>query len=441
MSGYESDFRPPPFANLAVLLDAIEVFVRRFVVIDDAQATAVVLWIAHTWAIDAARATPYLFVCSVEPESGKTRMLEVFRELVRDALSTMNITDAALFRAIAAKRPTLLFDEVDAIFNPKARERGHRAEFASILNAGYRRGEVVYRMGGNNNRTLESFEVFGAKALAGLGNLPPTLLSRCLRIEVKRRKFDEPVEDFFPEEIADEATRLRDELELWAKLEVDVLKTSRPARIGGLRDRTNEVWRPLLAIAELAGDIWDARARRAALALAPVADEDSSVGVLLLSDIRTVFDQREDDRIATSDLLLALSRFDESPWVEWWIDLKTREPTKTASRRLAKLLRPFGINSKVVRSDGRVSRGYKREDFEDAWARFLPSSSSVASVTSVTPILHDQRDVTDVASVTDTRDGARSRFCDTCTSQAHCIEAHYCCEIARLARRRTAELS
>jgi Protein of unknown function (DUF3631) len=395
-----------PGQDLGALLDAVELFARRFVVVDEAQATAIALWIAHSWAIEAARATPYLFVCSAEPESGKTRLLEVFQELCREPLSTMNVSDAALFRTLHSSEPTLLFDEVDSIFNPKARERGHRDDLRSLLNAGYRRGQFVLRMGGGNNTTLERFRVFGAKALAGLGDLPPTLASRCVRIELKRRRLDEPVEDFFPEEVADEAQRLRDQLAAWAQIDLETLKATRPVRIDGLRDRTNEVWRPLLAIAELAGEAWLARARRAALGLAPQADEDASLGVVLLGDIRTVFDQRETERIATADLIGALGGFEESPWGEWWLDPKTDEPLlRTAPRRLAQLLRPFGIRSRNVRIDDRAPKGYRREDFLDAWERFLPSSRpSATSATSATSQSHSQADVADVADVAHTRE-------------------------------------
>ena len=37
-------------------------------------------------------------------------------------------------------------------------------------------------------------------------------------------------------------------------IDLETMRLIRPARIDGLRDRTNEVWRPLLAIAELAGE-------------------------------------------------------------------------------------------------------------------------------------------------------------------------------------------
>jgi hypothetical protein len=214
--------------DLAELLYAVELFLRRFVVIDDAQAAASTLWVPHTHAIEAAYATPYLHACSAEPESGKTRFLEALRELVRAPILTMNVSDAALFRTIDQWQPTLFFDEVDAIFNPKARERGHRDDLRSPLNAGYRRGEFVLRMGGGNNTVLETFAVFGPKALAGLGSLPPALASRCIRIEMKRRRTDEPVDDFFPADLAAETEELRGRLAAWAETAVDTLK--RPAR-------------------------------------------------------------------------------------------------------------------------------------------------------------------------------------------------------------------
>ena len=331
-----------------MLLADTEVFVRRFVVLTEEQTAAVVLWAAHTWAIAAAHATPYLHATSAEPESGKTRLLEVLRELVREPISTVNISDAALFRVIDAKAPTLLFDEVDSIFNEKAAS-GLRDDLRALLNAGYRRGELVYRMGGGNRTTLENFAVFCAKALAGLGSLPPTLASRCLRIELKRRRLDEPVEDFYPDELVDEATRLRTRFAAWAEAETDELRALRPPRLEGLRDRANEVWRPLLAIADHAGGDWPARARRAAIVLSARVDEDPSLGLLLLADLRAIFDERKAERIATADLIRALAAVEESPWGEWWLDAKTDEPLKSGPRRLSQLLRPYGIRPGVVR--------------------------------------------------------------------------------------------
>ena len=360
--------------ELGELLDSLEVFVRRYVVLDEAQATASVLWVVHSWAIDAAHATPYLHIYSAEPESGKTRLLEVLHELVREPLLTMNISDAALFRAIDSKGPTLFFDEVDAVFSRKAQERGMKEDLRALLNSGYRRGAVVLRMGGGNNTQLQEFRVFGAKALAGLGTLPATLQSPCIPLELKRRRMTEPVDDFYPGDVAKETERLRAQVESWTLVRIDTLRAARPDRVDGIRDRTMEVWRPLLAIAELDGEAWSVRAHRAVLSLSANVDEEPSWGLVLLEDVRTVFEKREILRISTLELIFALARFEESPWGEWWIDSYTERPNRTAARRLAQLLRPYGIRSRPVRIGEDVAKGYRREDFLDAWERFLTVS-------------------------------------------------------------------
>jgi hypothetical protein len=114
------------------------------------------------------------------------------------------------------------------------------------------------------------------------------------------------------------------------------------------------------------------QARRAAVVLAAgAASDEPSLGVLLLGDIRAVFDEHKAQRIATGDLIRYLSQVDESPWGEWWLD-KEGEPNRGGPRRLAQLLRPFGIRSNsTVRIGERTAKGYRREDFLDTWERFL----------------------------------------------------------------------
>ena len=145
-------------SDLAIALDDVAAFVRRYVVMSASQTAATALWVLHTHAVDAAEATPYLAVTSAEKRSGKTRLLEVLELIVRSPLPTANISDAALFRAIGSLTPTLLFDEVDGIFRARDRE-----DLRGLLNAGHRRGAVAYRCGGKKMTELESFPVFCAK--------------------------------------------------------------------------------------------------------------------------------------------------------------------------------------------------------------------------------------------------------------------------------------
>jgi hypothetical protein len=107
----------------AELLFEICDFLGRFVCYPNEHAQiAHTLWIAHTHMMDAWERTPRLALLSPEPQSGKTRALEVSELLVPNAVETVNMSSAYLFRRIGADIgvPTLLMDEVDALFNGKS---------------------------------------------------------------------------------------------------------------------------------------------------------------------------------------------------------------------------------------------------------------------------------------------------------------------------------
>jgi hypothetical protein len=357
----------------ATLLDDIARFVRRFVVLTDHQLVAVSLWIAHTHAFEAADTTPYIAATSAEKRSGKTLLLEVLELLVREPLPTANISDAALFRAITELSPTLLLDEVDAIFGPKARDR---EDLRGMLNAGYRRGAVARRMGGARYTTLEAFPVFCAKVFALIGDLPDTIADRTIRIRLERKTRDEATERFRRRDVAPGAESLRDRLADWAEPQLDELRASRPHLPDELDDRAQDCWEPLLALAGLAEGDWPDRAHRAAVALSgPQArqDEDASLTARLLKDIHQVFMANGTKRYRTADLVAELCKIEESPWGDWYG--KTITP-----QAVSKLLQPHRIKTMSVKVDGETVRGYKEEQFANAFHRVL----GVTGVTSVT---------------------------------------------------------
>jgi hypothetical protein len=142
-------------------------------------------------------------------------------------------------------------------------------------------------------------------------------------------------------------------------------------------NRQEDAWEILLAIADLVGGDWPARARAAATALCSTVDpEDDSLGVRLLADVRTVI--ADASKIATTDLLAGLHDLDETPWA----DLNGRPLN---ARKLATLLRPYSIRSRSVRlDDGSTPKGFKRDQFGDAWSRYLRSSGTVAATPATT---------------------------------------------------------
>jgi hypothetical protein len=361
---------PPEPQNGAGALDAVEAQLRRYAALSAAQYVVVTLWIAHAHALDATSTTAYLHVTSAEAESGKSRLLEVIEPLVPKPMYAASMTPAVLFRAVQKLKPTLLVDEVDNLL----RDKEAKSELLGLLNAGYRRGALAYRIGGGNRDELQSFETFSAKAIAGLDDLVATLASRCLRIEMQRRRVDEQVEDFFREEAHAEAAPIRDDLAAWAARNIETLRSAKPDRLG-VRDRLEEACRLLLAIAELCGERWRSRAREALLELAGASIGGAmSERTQLLADVRDVFaDAGDPAELTTAALLDGLLALDESPWRSWWGVERDGEvhPSKGAARKLSSHLRGFKVTSHSVGE--RRQKGYRRSGFEDAWKRYLPA--------------------------------------------------------------------
>jgi hypothetical protein len=356
-----------PDKPLAELLDSLVALVHRFVVLADAQAWVIALWVAHAHAIDAADSTPYLAITSAEKRSGKSRLLELLSPLVPRPIEAANISEAALFRSLAGETSsTLLFDEIDGTFGPKARDK---EDLRSLINAGYRRGAKAYRcVGDGSKQKVEAFEVFGAKALAGIGELPDTLADRSIPIRLRRRSRSEPVARGRYRTITAAAEPVRELLACWAEGAVEQLRDSDPELPDELDDRAQDGAEPLLAIADLAGEDWPNRARAALVEIHTAKPEDAdSWGVQLLANIRDAFNRDEatapKDRLATAELLERLRADPEAPWAGW-------DGDGLKARALARMLGRYEIKSKKIRVGDDTPRGYLREDFEDAWTRY-----------------------------------------------------------------------
>jgi len=202
----------------ATVLNAVYAFLGRFVAYPSEHAQiAHVLWIAHTHLMDAWESTPRLAFLSPEPASGKTRALEISELLVPNAVEAINVTPAYLFRKVGDEErgpPTILYDEIDTVFGPKAKEN---EEIRGLLNAGHRRGAVAGRCL-VRGRTVETEEIsaYCAVALAGLGWLPDTILTRSVIIRMRRRAPSEMVTPFRRRVHTPDGHELRDQLTIWA---------------------------------------------------------------------------------------------------------------------------------------------------------------------------------------------------------------------------------
>ena len=361
----------------AELLDDIEHYLARFVAFpSEAAQVAVTLWAAHTHLLDCFESTPRLAVLSPEPGSGRTRVLEILELLTPRVLFTLNASSAALFRKVAdvAGRPTVLIDEADTIFGPRAAKE--HEDLRGFVNGGHRRGAMALRcVVKGKSIDVEEYPCFTAVALAGLDDLPDTIMSRSVVIRMRRRAPDEHVEPFRRRTDGPDGDTLRDRLTTWAADVAPKIDGAWPEFPDGIEDRSADVWEALLAIADAVGGHWPTRARVSAVSLVTDARRGGdSLGIRLLCDLRDVFGDA--DKLPTEVILERLAGIEEAPWA----DLRGKPlDARGLSRRLAR----YETTPKTMRIGDRTAKGYDRADLLDAWARYLPPPSE-ASVTSGT---------------------------------------------------------
>ncbi|WP_179892658.1 DUF3631 domain-containing protein [Streptomyces sp. b62] len=351
------------------LLDDLRTAIGRYVVLPSDEAlTAVTLWVAASHIQPGLQHAPRLAVVGPTKGCGKSRLLDVLYETVHQPMMTVNTSPAVVFRVIGKNPPTLLVDEADTIFGPKA---GDKEDLRGLLNAGHQRNRPAWRISGPEHKPT-AFPTFAMAALAGIGDLPDTIMDRAIVIRMQKRKPGERITPFRSRYSVPELHALRDRLADWLVPLRGTVAGSVPKM--PVEDRAADTWEPLVIVADLAGGHWPARARVACLAMTRsevVQDEQTTLKTRLLRDVRRVFEQEGGrEALRSQDLLAVLIQDAEAPWAEYG--------TKGLNAyHLANLLRDFGISPANCRfENGRQAKAYARNQFVDAWARYCPDPAA-----------------------------------------------------------------
>jgi hypothetical protein len=347
----------------------VRTFLERFIAYphEDA-AVAHTLWIAHTHAVGLFDNTPRIAFLSPEPGSGKSRALEITELLVPRPVLSVNASTAYIFRKISdeAGVPTLLLDEVDAIFSGGKSDSSE--DLRGLLNSGYRRGATAGRAAIRGKEIVtEEWPSFCPVALAGLNQLPDTLMTRSVIVGMKRRRHDQHVEPYRRRVHEREALDLYEALETLVAESAEALENAWPTLPESIQDRDADVWEPLVAIADAAGGDWSVLARVAAERMvADAKNKPATLGIRLLADIRTAVGTEE--RISTGELLNRLHNMESAPWGS----IKG-EPID--ARFLARTLNKYEIETNnTLKINGIATKGYAKHHFADAWDRYLPTA-------------------------------------------------------------------
>ncbi|MET7299642.1 DUF3631 domain-containing protein [Embleya sp. NPDC005575] len=354
----------------AALLDELRCAVGRYVVLPHEHALdAVVLWITATHLQPAWQHAPRLAVVGPAKRCGKSRLLDVLTETVHEPFITINATIAAVFRSIGTEEPpTLLVDEADTLFGTaKAAERNE--ELRGLLNASHQRNRPATRVSGPEHKPVQ-FATFAMAALAGIGDLPDTIMDRSIVVRMRRRAPGERVQPFRSRRDTPLLHELRDRIAAWLAPCTNDAAGMEP--VMPVEDRAADTWEPLVAVAELAGGAWPERARAACTAMTAYEagnDDEGGPRIRILADIRKVFAAGGDPTaLSTEHLLTALRTDPDGPWAEWGNGGLT-------ARAVQVLLKDYGITSATIRfaPDGIQRKGFHRAAFTDAWERYCPA--------------------------------------------------------------------
>jgi len=378
----------PEIVEGATLLASLEQTVGRFLALGPDQLVPYVLWTLFTHAHDAFEISPILALTSPDKGCGKSTALALLSALVPRPLTSANITPSAVFRVTDYYRPCLLLDEADTFLSDSEGLRG-------ILNSGHMRSQAYVTRVAGDDLQVRMFSTWTPKAIALIGQLPPTLADRSVTIRMRRRARGEVIERLQLHRLND-MEDLRSMAARWASDHLEDLRFFDPQIPDCItRDRARDNWRPLLAIADLIGQDWPRRARESASRLHASTVEDNSYGITLLEDIRTLFRTRSGPTLGSEVILAQLHRMEERPWPEW------RERTPLSARQLAMLLQPFGINPIKWKQEGVTHRGYLRDSFNDAFSRYLPPEPPQAPPTSAQSTYGQNQPATEKPQVAD----------------------------------------
>ena len=361
-----------PLADAEQVLSGVEAFITRYVILPHPARLPVALWAVATHAFENFDCFPYLSLSSPTPRCGKTRLLEILELLVARPWRGTALTEAALFRFIETRQPTLLLDEVEGLAKRHASERD--SAVLAILNAGYKQGQTVPRCVGNSHE-LQQFRVYSPKAFAAIGHLPPTLADRSIVIPMQRRSPGESVARFRSERAKREAEPIRIAVEVNVTAFAGEIKRTYAElpELSFLSDRDEEIFSPLFAICAVFAPARMKELEDSSKALADGKSGDAvedSLPIQLLHDVNELWPEGCENWLGR-EIIPALKSKPDAPWQE----------LELSSRRLAKWLRGFGVVNRQVRTKNGSGKGYVLSELKLAVSRYPAPKSETCETT------------------------------------------------------------
>jgi Protein of unknown function (DUF3631) len=364
---------PQPDVNVLALVHHV---IGQCVDLQPHEYVAVALWVLHAHLYERFLCTPRLALVSPVRGCGKTTLLALFEKLLSRPHRSDHISPAAIYHLIDRHHYQMLVDEADNL------GLGLNGVLRAVINSGHRRGGGTTRLIKGQPRR---FSTFAPMAIAAIGNLPRPIVHRSIVIRMQRSDGVKELKRLDAADTVDLLNWLYLQVLGWARSNPAV--NPNPAMPAKLRNRQADNWRPLVGIADAFGLHWGKAAREAAIALTRGHHEEDPA-VLLLHDIRDVFDLRGVDRLASSTLVQALNEIEDGLWSEWRGMHGDQQARHLSQGELARMLTPFGIRPRTIwpahrRVSSRSRKGYLRSQFEATWRSYCNDADTPAQSSNI----------------------------------------------------------
>ena len=339
------------------LANKMAILIKRYCVVTDEEADAAVLWIISSYLINAFEIFPKLSLISPEKRCGKSTTMRVISSMSKDGLVTSNTSPAVIYRLTEKYELTLFIDEADTLL------KSGNPELVGLINSSHNKSSSDILRCSGDDYTPHAYSTWMPMALASIGDLPPTIMDRSIVINLRRMKASESV-DRVPANLLDNCQPIRRKLLSWGEANIGIIEGNpvEPPKIGN--DRAADNWLPLFTLAGQIGKLWPAKCVAAYDTLTTVSEPE--LPTQLLVDIRTILNQHDEKRICSEDLLNGLCNDSTGPW------LTCNNGRKLTGSGMAVLLRPYNIKPKPMRFPSGTKRGYEKDQFTDAFDRYLP---------------------------------------------------------------------
>jgi hypothetical protein len=233
------------------LLERLEAFLGRFVVMGEDLPALLALWLMGTYCYTAFEYFPYLVLRSPEKRCGKSRTLDLISMLGFNAHQpTASPTEAQIYREPREDGGVQIYDEMENMTGDKERW----GAVTGVLNSGFHKGQVVKRYKKTTQTHQgENFETYVPRAIASISSLESTLEDRSIMIMMQRLLPGQTTGRFSLRRLDAEAQILRDDLHIFAltmaSTIAELYDESDFPGLSGLDHRAVDLWEPLLSIA------------------------------------------------------------------------------------------------------------------------------------------------------------------------------------------------